>query len=88
MYNTIVGAGAVGARAASRYGSSSGSDQKMRLLAALAPKHWQKLLCVLKIIVKPNFSSIAEPELQEVLSFKWNRNSIAMRLRHLAFFTI
>jgi hypothetical protein len=40
MFNTIVGAGAVGAGAgaASRYGS--GSDQKMRLLAALAPQHW------------------------------------------------
>jgi hypothetical protein len=42
MFNTIVGAGAVGAvragagaRAASRYGS--GSDQMMRLLAAPAP---------------------------------------------------
>jgi hypothetical protein len=35
MLNTIVGAGA-----ASRYGSSSGSDQKMRLLAAPAPQHW------------------------------------------------
>jgi hypothetical protein len=32
MFNTIVGAGA-----ASRYGS--GSDQKMRLLAAPAPQH-------------------------------------------------
>jgi hypothetical protein len=44
--NTIVEAGAVGAEAiaASRYGSgsSSGSDQKMRLLAAPAPQHWQK----------------------------------------------
>jgi hypothetical protein len=39
MLNTIVGAGAVGARAASRYGSGSGSDQKMRLLAAPAPQH-------------------------------------------------
>jgi hypothetical protein len=38
MINTIVGAGAVGAGAASRYGS--GSDQKMRLLAAPAPQHW------------------------------------------------
>jgi hypothetical protein len=41
MCNTIVGAGAVGAGAgagaASRYGS--GSDQKMRLLAASAPQH-------------------------------------------------
>jgi hypothetical protein len=36
MFNTI--AGAVGAGAASRYGS--GSDQKMRLLAAPAPQHW------------------------------------------------
>jgi hypothetical protein len=35
MCNTIVGAGAVGAGGASRYGS--GSDQKMRLLAAPAP---------------------------------------------------
>jgi hypothetical protein len=38
MFNTIVGAGAVGAEALSRYGS--GSDQMMRLLAALAPQHW------------------------------------------------
>jgi hypothetical protein len=44
MFYSIVGAGAVGARAgagaASRYGS--GSDQKMRLLAAPAPapQHW------------------------------------------------
>jgi hypothetical protein len=37
MINTIVGAGAVGAGAASRYGS--GSDQMMRLLAAPAPQH-------------------------------------------------
>jgi hypothetical protein len=36
FFNTIVGA--VGA--ASRYGSGSGSDQKMRLLAAPAPQHW------------------------------------------------
>jgi hypothetical protein len=36
MFNTIVGA--VGAGAASRYGS--GSDQKMRILAAPAPQHW------------------------------------------------
>jgi hypothetical protein len=35
MFNTIVGTGAVGAGAASRYGS--GSNQKMRLLAAQAP---------------------------------------------------
>jgi hypothetical protein len=42
IINTIVGAGAVGAGAASRYGS--GSDQMMRLLAAQAPtpapQHW------------------------------------------------
>jgi hypothetical protein len=37
MFNTIVGAEAVGAGAASRYGS--GSDQMMRLLAATAPQH-------------------------------------------------
>jgi hypothetical protein len=37
MFNTIVGAGAVGAGAASCYGS--GSDQKMQLLAAPAPQH-------------------------------------------------
>jgi hypothetical protein len=37
MFITIVGAGAVGAGAASRYGS--GSEQMMRLLAALAPQH-------------------------------------------------
>jgi hypothetical protein len=39
MINTIVGARAVGAGAASRYGSGSGSDQKMRLLAAPALQH-------------------------------------------------
>jgi hypothetical protein len=46
MFNTIVGAGAVGAGAASRYGSGSGSDQKMRLLAvpAPAPQHCLKYL--------------------------------------------
>jgi hypothetical protein len=38
MFNTIVGAGAVEAGAALRYGS--GSDQMMRLLAAPAPQHW------------------------------------------------
>jgi hypothetical protein len=44
MFNTIVRAGAVGggAGAASRYGS--GSDQKMRLLAAPAPLHWGKYI--------------------------------------------
>jgi hypothetical protein len=40
MIYTIVGAGTAGAGAASRYGS--GSDQKMRLLAAPAPQHWIK----------------------------------------------
>jgi hypothetical protein len=37
MFNTLVGAGA-----ATRYGfdSGSGSDQKMRILAAPAPQHW------------------------------------------------
>jgi hypothetical protein len=39
MIDTIVGAGAVGAGAASRYGSGSGIDQMMRLLAAPAPQH-------------------------------------------------
>jgi hypothetical protein len=33
MFNTIVGARAVGAGAALRYSSGSSSDQKMRLLA-------------------------------------------------------
>jgi hypothetical protein len=44
MFNTIIGAGAVGAGAASRYVSVSSSDQKMRLLAAPtpAPQHWMK----------------------------------------------
>jgi hypothetical protein len=37
MFNTILGPGAVGARAALRYGS--GSFQMMRLLAAPAPQH-------------------------------------------------
>jgi hypothetical protein len=39
MINTTVGAGA-----AWRYGSGSGSDQKMRLLAAPAPQHWKLIL--------------------------------------------
>jgi hypothetical protein len=43
MFNTIVGTGAVGAGAASLYGSGSVSDQKMRLLAAPALQHWKKL---------------------------------------------
>jgi hypothetical protein len=38
MLNNTLRAGAVGAGAASRYGS--GSDQMMRLLAAPAPQHW------------------------------------------------
>jgi hypothetical protein len=40
MFNAIVGAGAIiaGVGGASRY--DSGSNQKMRLLAALAPQHW------------------------------------------------
>jgi hypothetical protein len=42
MFNIIVGAGAVGAGAASRYGS--GSNQKMRLLAAPAPQNWLGVL--------------------------------------------
>jgi hypothetical protein len=48
MFNTFVGAGAVGAGAASRYGS--GSDQKMRLLAAPAPQHW---CCCLLSVLEP-----------------------------------
>jgi hypothetical protein len=45
MFNSIVGAGAVGAGAALRYGSGSGSDQMMRLLAAQspAPQQWFSL---------------------------------------------
>jgi hypothetical protein len=41
-----VGAGAVGAGVASRYGSGSGSEQKMRLLAATppAPQHCESEL--------------------------------------------
>jgi hypothetical protein len=45
MFNTIVGAGAVGAGAASRYGSGSG--QKMRLLAA--PQHCKQLTLNCKV---------------------------------------
>jgi hypothetical protein len=37
MFNTYIGAEAVGAGAATRYGS--GSDQMMRLLADPAPQH-------------------------------------------------
>jgi hypothetical protein len=51
MFNTIVGAGAVGAGAASRYGSSSGSDQMMRLLAAPAPQHWSQDLKYIRFSV-------------------------------------
>jgi hypothetical protein len=42
MFNTIVGAGAVGAGTASRYGSGYGSDQKMWFLETPAPEpqHW------------------------------------------------
>jgi hypothetical protein len=40
MFNTIVGAGAVGAGAVSRNGSGTGSDQMLRRLAASAPQHW------------------------------------------------
>jgi hypothetical protein len=40
MFNTIIGAGAVEARAALHYRSGSGSDQMMRLLAAPAPLHF------------------------------------------------
>jgi hypothetical protein len=39
MFNTIIGVGAVGAGAVSLYGSGSGTDQMMRLLAAPAPQH-------------------------------------------------
>jgi hypothetical protein len=56
MFNTIVGAGAVGAGAASRYGTGSGtgSGQKMRLLAAPAPQHcnsYIKYLCAVYLII-------------------------------------
>jgi hypothetical protein len=40
--NTMSGAGAVGARAASRYGS--GSPKILRLLAAPALQHWSAIL--------------------------------------------
>jgi hypothetical protein len=52
MFNTIVGASAVGAGvgAALRYGS--GSDQKMRLLAAPAPQHWFSSLARLVVQVE------------------------------------
>jgi hypothetical protein len=39
MFITTAGAGAVGAGAASRYGSGSESDQMMRLFAAPALQH-------------------------------------------------
>jgi hypothetical protein len=39
MFDSTFGAGAVGDGAALRYGS--GSDQKVRLLAALALQHWK-----------------------------------------------
>jgi hypothetical protein len=41
MFNTIVGAGTVGAGAVSRYGSGSGSDQKMRLRLRLRNTDFQ-----------------------------------------------
>jgi hypothetical protein len=65
MFNTNVGA--VGAGAASRYGSGScsGSDQKMRLLAAPAPQHWLALaekmfLSFLFLLDNKCFLSMAE----------------------------
>jgi hypothetical protein len=53
MFNTIVGAGAVGAGTASRYGSYSGSDQMVRLLAAPAPQHW-----IILLILDPQWSAL------------------------------
>jgi hypothetical protein len=52
MFNTILGAGAVGAGAASRYGS--GSYQMMRLLAAPAPQNCfsVKEWCIFRIHFK------------------------------------
>jgi hypothetical protein len=67
MSNTIVGAGAVGAEAASRYGS--GSDQKMRLLAAQAPQHCSARMCVSGVLI---FHSIKSqiPLLCKIENFK------------------
>jgi hypothetical protein len=64
MIYTIVRAGA---GAASRYGSGSGSDQMMRLLAAL--QHWK-----LQAIVK-NFFSIIYLYMFKRLRFLWGRCS-------------
>jgi hypothetical protein len=63
MCNTIVGAGAVGAGAALRYGS--GSDQKMRLLAAPAPapQHWLKR-CLMSIFLEILTKDISYPSSQ------------------------
>jgi hypothetical protein len=63
MFITIVGARAVGAEAgaASRcgFGSGSGSDQKMRLLAAPAPQHcFEGCFLPKKIFLQLKFENI------------------------------
>jgi hypothetical protein len=52
--NHVVGTVAVGAGAALRYGS--GSDQKMRLLAAPAPapQHWLQIIKLKALIIPMN----------------------------------
>jgi hypothetical protein len=84
MFNTIVGAGEVGAGAASRYSSGSGSDQKMRLLAAPAPQHCaeglekeplKKIMCAAEILrQRPNFSA----DLAEIICQKLATLSISI----------
>jgi hypothetical protein len=58
MLNTIVGTGAVGGGAVSRYGSIS--DQKMRLLAAPARQHWVLVLQEIVVFLKVSFYMILE----------------------------
>jgi hypothetical protein len=59
MFSTFVGAGAVGARAATRYGFGSGSDQMVWLLAALAPQ--TSLPTHIKGIVSQDLMRIKRP---------------------------
>jgi hypothetical protein len=72
MFNIIVGAGAVGAGAASRYGS--GSYQKMRLLAASAPQHWSILYHMYSVLYYMYFNAYRYTfRKRQILIFKKDR---------------
>jgi hypothetical protein len=80
MINTIVGAGAVGAGAASRYGS--GSDQKRRLLAAPAPapQHWMRL----KFLLSPHtvMNPLLKLRIASITKMRGSRIMIFLILQH------